>query len=88
MNGMKRSDYACPCGGCICNHCANNVETTDHCTGEAQEPCFICDECRWFDGETSRKDMWRQQCSDYIVTEEHAKRTRRRFKIITGGHTS
>ena len=85
---MKRSDYAFPCDGCLCDHCANNVETRDKCTGEMKEPCFACDECRWYDGDIKNKDMWRQQCGKYIVTNEHAERRRRKFEIITGGHTS
>lgn len=52
---MSRDDYAFPCGRCLCNHCANNVETIDNCTGEAKEPCFVCDECRWYDGDTRHK---------------------------------
>lgn len=88
QNSMRRSDCAFPCGRCLCNHCANNVETIDNCTGEAKEPCFACDECRWYDGDTKHKDMWRQECGEYIVTNEHAERLRRKLKLITGGHTS
>lgn len=88
QNSMRRSDCAFPCGRCLCNHCANNVETIDNCTGEAKEPCFVCDECRWYDGDTRHKDMWRQECGEYIVTNEHAERLRRKLKLITGGHTS
>lgn len=74
---MRRSDCAFPCGRCLCNHCANNVETIDNCTGEAKEPCFSCDECRWYDGDTRHKDMWRQECGEYIVTNEHAERLKK-----------
>ena len=81
-NTMKRSDYAFPCGGCICNHCANSVETTDNCTGEAKEPCFVCDECRWYGGDTKNPDKWKQECDEYIITEEQAKRNRKKFKIV------
>lgn len=41
-----RKQYAFPCGGCVCSHCANNVETPDTCTGEMKEPCFTCDYCK------------------------------------------
>lgn len=37
-----RKQYAFPCGGCACSHCANNVETPDTCTGEMKEPCRTC----------------------------------------------
>lgn len=82
---MKRSEYAFPCGGCLCEHCANNVETTDNCIGEAKESCFVCDECRWFDGDTKCKDMWRQECESFIVTNEEAERRRRKMRLIAGG---
>ena len=81
-NTMKRSDYAFSCGGCICNHCANSVETIDNCTGEAKEPCFVCDECRGYDGDTKNPDKWKQECDEYIITEEQAKRNRKKFKIV------
>lgn len=38
-NTMKRSDYAFPCGGCICNHCANNLYSEDKTAGEAKIFC-------------------------------------------------
>lgn len=81
-NTMKRSDCAFPCAGCLCNHCANSVETIDNCTGEAKEPCFVCDECRWYDGDTKNPDKWKQECDEYIITEEQAKRNRKKFKIV------
>lgn len=34
------------------------------------------------------RNMWRQECGEYIVTNEHAERLRRKLKLITGGHTS
>ena len=40
-----RKQYVFPCAGCVCSHCANNVETSDRCTGEMKEPCFTCDYC-------------------------------------------
>lgn len=58
---MSRDDYAFPCGRCLCNHCANNVETIDNCTGEAKEPCFVCDECRWYDGDTRHNQSSERQ---------------------------
>ena len=79
---MKRSDYAFSCGGCICNHCAKNAETIDNCTGEAKESCFVCDECRWYDGDTKHKDMWRQACEEFIITEEHALRRRKKIRMV------
>lgn len=79
---MCRVEYAFPCAGCICNHCANSVETIDNCTGEAKESCFICDECKWYDGDIHRESKWKQQCRNFIVTEEHVKRLRKKIRMV------
>lgn len=44
---MKKSDYAFPCGGCICNHCANNLYSEDKTAGEAK---IFCDAVSSADG--------------------------------------
>ena len=75
-----RKQYAFPCGGCVCSHCANNVETPDTCTGEMKEPCFTCDYCKHYDGKGTDRRL--QDCDKYIVTDEHARRLRRHIKII------
>lgn len=75
-----RKQYAFPCGGCVCSHCANNVETPDTCTGEMKEPCFTCDYCKHYDGKGTDRRL--QDCDKYIVTGEHARRLRRHMKII------
>lgn len=77
---VGRSQYACFCGGCICNHCANSVECIDNCTGEAVFGCFTCDDCKGWDGKGT--DNWKSQCSNYKVTEAYAKRVRKNFKVI------
>lgn len=74
-------DYAFPCGGCICNHCANSVECFDECTGEADFGCFSCDECSGWDGKEIL-DNWRERCDQYKVTNIYAKRIRRKFKTV------
>lgn len=81
-NTMKRSDYAFPCGGCICNHCANNLYSEDKTAGEAKIFCDACEWCRWYDGDTKNPDKWKQECDEYIITEEQAKRNRKKFKIV------
>ena len=79
-NSKKERIYAFPCGGCVCSHCANNVETPDTCTGEMKEPCFTCDYCKHYDGKGTDRRL--QDCDKYIVTDEHARRLRRHIKII------
>lgn len=79
---MSWGDHVFPCGSCICEHCANNVETADRCTGEAKRFCFYCDECMYYDGKPSNGNMKRWECEDFIVTEEHAKRRRKRIRLV------
>ncbi len=76
-----RSKYAFSCGGCICPHCANNVECDDNCTGESVFGCFNCDDCKGYDGKNNT-DNWKCQCRDYKVTNAHAKAERRRFRAL------
>lgn len=38
--------------------------------------------CRWYDGDTKNPDKWKQECDEYIITEEQAKRNRKKFKIV------
>ncbi len=86
-NTFNRAAYVSPCAGCICSHCANSVECTDKCTGEAETGCFDCDECRNYgwEGAGSCKDNWKQQCPRYRVTKAHADRLRRKFRAVKGG---
>ena len=77
-----RKQYAFPCGGCICNHCANNLYSEDKTAGEAKIFCDACEWCRWYDGDTKNPDKWKQECDEYIITEEQAKRNRKKFKIV------
>lgn len=77
---MRRSDYAIPCGGCLCDQCANNVENLHTEAGEMREPCFSCDECRWYDGNTRSKDMWTETCERFRITEYHAERNQEQIR--------
>ena len=75
-----KKQYACPCGGCICNHCANSVECWDDCTGEMEFSCFVCNECKYYDGKGSNNR--RAECKDYKITEAYAKAKRKKFKAL------
>ena len=44
--------------------------------------CDACEWCRWYDGDTKNPDKWKQECDEYIITEEQAKRNRKKFKIV------
>lgn len=76
-----RRDYAFICGGCLCNHCANSVECSDRCAGEADFGCFVCDECRGWDGKEIL-DNWRESCGQYKVTNSYAERIRKKLKVV------
>lgn len=76
-----QKQYAVPCGGCICNHCANSVECWDVRTGEMEFPCFTCDECCYYDGNGRSKK--RAECGDYKVTDKHAEYLRKRVRMVT-----
>jgi hypothetical protein len=73
-------NYAFPCGGCLCNHCANNVECMDQCAGEADCFCYICDECKFYDGKG--KNMLKTECSRYKETDQRARYMRSKFKVV------
>lgn len=88
------------CQQCICNLCAKSVELmpTLFTPGEATEPCFTCDECRWYDGDTRKKSQWRQSCEGYQApakmegakdraADRRARQLRANFKIIKRGIT-
>lgn len=71
-----------PCLDCICNHCANCTECWDKCTGEMDEPCYVCEECRCYDGKG--KYMWRAECDRYKITNLYATKKRKAFKTVRG----
>jgi hypothetical protein len=73
-------DYMFKCGGCLCNHCANNVDTVDRCTGEAKFACFNCEECYYYDHKG--KHNVKSECAQYIATEIYAKKRRTKIKRI------
>lgn len=77
---IDRSIYATPCGGCICNHCANNVDCIETVTSEAKFACFNCDDCFHYSG--YGRDNWKPECKQYKVTDKRAKDMRKRFKIV------
>lgn len=76
------------CKNCLCQYCLHNAEEVYHTvTAEeailAGEPCFICDECREYTGETKHQVCQKQDCRNFIMSEFGAKRNRKRIKLIT-----
>ncbi len=74
------STAAMPCFDCICNHCANCTECWDNCTGEMDEPCYVCEDCRNYDGKG--KDLWRCECDRYKITNMYVVKLRNKFTKV------
>lgn len=54
------------CYGCICNHCANNVDS-DHLPDEIEYFCYNCDDCDAF-------ERWTDNCLMNKETKLHIER--------------
>ena len=75
-----------PCVNCLCQYCTHNVEelyNTVKLEEVADEPCFICDECREYTGESNHTVCRKMNCKNFIMSDYGAKRNRKRFKLIT-----
>ena len=76
-----------PCYYCLCNSCINNAESTTINFGRNKFPddweaCFFCDDCRKFDGDTSKRNMEREQCDRYEIDDYHAEQKRKKFRVV------
>lgn len=74
-----------PCYYCLCNSCIYNVENRSIKPEEYPynwEPCFYCDECRNFNGDITKKNMEREQCSRYKIDSYHAQINRKKFRSV------
>lgn len=80
-----RTPMVDPCYYCLCNSCVNNAESTTINSDEVPyewEPCFLCDDCRVYDGDTRKRNLEREQCSRYRIDNYHAGQKRRKFRIV------
>lgn len=75
-------NYVCPCGGCLCNQCANDVNNIRSKPEEMDEPCFNCEDCREYDGDCKKKYNHKESCENFKITEYHAKRNRAKIKLL------
>lgn len=73
-NIRRRGCGAAHCYGCLCDTCANSVELLSWYVtiGEAEEPCFSCDDCRHYDGNIVKEDQWTTSCPRYIEAKKAA----------------
>ena len=82
---IDRSIYVTPCGGCICHHCANNVDCCEYAGPEQEFACFNCDECINY-SEGTKRDSWKASCSKYKIANACAIKMRKRFKVVKGDY--
>lgn len=71
------------CYYCLCNSCVNNAESITITPEELPhdwKPCFFCDSCRKFDGESSQ-NMEREECTKYAIDNYHAAQNGKKIKI-------
>lgn len=73
-----------PCYYCLCNSCINNAESRTITPDELPydwKPCFFCDICNNFDGE-SPENMEREECEKYMIDDYHARKNREKLRIV------
>lgn len=82
----KVKDPVSLCTNCLCNYCVNNVEQTCDKVkpGEMQEPCFNCDECREYSGESQFANQRKEECPNFVMSDYGARRNRKQFRLIRG----
>ena len=90
--------------GCICNNCLYNCELfsayfTPGEIKDVEDVCYCCDECKWFDGDYTKRSQWRKSCEKFRLPakyKEHleqmkqkearvAVKRRMAFTVIKGG---
>lgn len=92
------------CYGCVCNNCLYNCELfsayfTPGEIKDVEDVCYCCDECKWFDGDYTKRSQWRKSCEKFRLPakyKEHleqmkqkearaAVKRRMAFTVIKGG---
>lgn len=80
-----RTPMVDPCYYCLCNSCINNAESTTVNPNEAPydwKPCFCCEDCRKFDGDTAKRNMEREQCDRHEIDNYHVEQRRKRLRVL------
>ena len=81
---QERVPMVDPCYYCLCRSCINNAESLTVNPEEVPydwHPCFFCDICNNFDGE-SPENMEREECEEYMIDDYHARQNRKKFRIV------
>ena len=79
---QERVPMVDPCYYCLCRSCINNAESLTVNPEEVPydwHPCFFCDICNNFDGE-SPENMEREECHEYVIDDYHARQNRKKFR--------
>lgn len=69
------------CANCLCNYCTHNAEGVVK-KEEFTYPCFNCDECRIFDGDSGKSICRKHDCEEFDMSERGAERNRKEIKLI------
>lgn len=71
------------CVNCLCERCTNNVEElwSKVRPEEQREPCFNCDECRYYTGENNHKSRRIEDCGKFEISDYAAVSQRKKFKV-------
>lgn len=64
------------CYRCVCNNCLYNCELygTYFTPGEiedVEDVCYCCDECKWFDGDYTKRSQWRKSCEKFRLPAKY-----------------
>ena len=81
---QERVPMVDPCYYCLCRSCINNAESLTVNPEEVPydwHPCFFCDICNNFDGE-SPENMEREECHEYVIDDYHARQNRKKIRIV------
>lgn len=81
---QERVPMVDPCYYCLCRSCINNAESLTVNPEEVPydwRPCFFCDICNNFDGE-SPENMEREECEEYVIDDYHARKNREKLRIV------
>ena len=78
----KVRDPVIKCANCLCQYCVNNAEGDKVKLGEMQTPCFICDECRTYDGDCRKQDQCKEECLEFVISDYGVRRNRKRIRLI------
>lgn len=72
------------CANCLCGRCVNNVEELWSTVRpeEQREPCFNCDECWNYTGNSNHKSQRIEDCEKFEISDYAAAIRRKKFIVV------